>query len=168
VEGALRLIALIFVTMLTTSVLADGFQQQFTVPSPFDLGVKRAEMMEKLPSPPDETSRAAITTYRRQLDNFNTVVIQGYLAQISAQCEVLNETERKANQAWDQGEITPKQKKLIDQDIKSERSRCLDKFAKESPYYKLYYEMLDIYRKLDADSQMILVACNSNDACREG
>lgn len=152
--------------LLTSPASADGFERTVNIPAQIDLSERRQELLNQLPTLIAESSRSGISAYRRKLDLFNTVQIQGLYSEIRGICERLNDAERNANYEWDKGNLSRNDKLSIDEAIKSERMKCSDKFANSSPYFQLYYEVLNIYKRLDGESLELLAACNSKDDCR--
>ena len=145
---------------------ADGFTEELKFPVGISVSERRSELLANLPFLEDSTRRSSITSYRQNLNRFNAVFIVGLYEQIKEICRSLNDYERKVNKRWSEGSISGKEKSQIDENIRSERMNCSDRFARTSPYFELYYEIIDRYRELDEDSVVILSECNSRDSCR--
>lgn len=163
----MRFAVLVVLALSSSPVRADGFSIDSSMLPPIDMAVKRDEMLARLPILDSPDSKKAISSYRQTLERFNTIVIQGFRAQITARCEAANEFERKSNRSWADGNISKNQKRDIDEQIASERSRCSDRNRTTSPYFKLYDEIVEIYRSMADDSEEVLSACLSNDVCRD-
>jgi hypothetical protein len=144
----------------------DAFVVSLELPAGIDVQARRAELVALFPVLKDEASRSAISTYRQEIDRYNTNQIKGFFKEIQGICLKLNEVERAANKEWDRGNLSRNEKLEIDDRIASERRNCSDDFATSSPYYGLYYELLDLYRRKDAESIVIHSACMTRDECR--
>ena len=159
-------IAILCLCMSVTPSFADVSIDALVLPIGIDLGAKRLEFSEKLPNLEDSNSRSSISRYRQELERFNTFHIQGFREEINKVCETMNEFERRMNKAWSEGEISASDKRNFDQQILEERQKCQDRFYDESPYFKLYDEMINLYRAEAERSETVLSVCTSNDFCR--
>lgn len=162
----MRFAAALFFFALAQTAIADGFEAQLVLPTPIDLVARREKLLAGLPMLEDISSRKAISSYRQALDRYNTLYVQGFLAEIVEVCENLNTLERNVNAEWDKGNISRNDKNDYDTAIRNEREKCSDRFATRSPYYRLYYEVLGIYREKDEESATLLSQCNSKESCR--
>lgn len=150
----------------STAALGDAYSVNLEMPPGIDVSTKRTELLDELPRLTSTGSRTAITAYRQNLNLFNEIKIQGLYAEIREICEILNEKERAANKEWDKGNISRNEHQKVLEQIAAEREKCSDRYARTSPYFGLYYELISLYQRLDADSVAILSECNTKDACR--
>jgi hypothetical protein len=152
---------------LASPLMADGFEPALEVPSSIDVAKRRQELLGELPNLEDTSSRKSITKYRQDLERFNTLFIKGFLAEINSICLSMNDLERATNRAWANGDMSKNRKNEIDEAISSERQKCSDRYARDSPYFNLYYELIEIYTNRNTESAILLSECNSDDSCRQ-
>ncbi len=162
----MRFVVALALCLAASQAGGDVFVVNFEFPESIDVQAARAELVDQLPVLSDETSRSSISAYRQELDRYNTTHIKGLYSRIQGICTALNEVERASNKEWDSGNISRNEKLDIDERIASEREKCSDRHWQISPYFTLYYELVEIYKRKDEESVVLLSACNNRDECR--
>ena len=163
---SIRFGTVLFVLLCASPALADGFVETIEFPGLIDVQKKRAELLLRMPILDDQASKSAISRYRQELERFNSIDIAGYLLEIQDTCARLDVLEKKLNSENKKGNVAPNTYRALTEDIAFHREQCLERNAKSSSAWRLYYELIDIYSRESEQSYLLLSLCDSNDDCR--
>ncbi len=155
-------------TVLPMASFAES-HEDFGFPSGIDLETTRSLLGEAFPvmETTDNSGRLdALIAYRRALELYRAIHLEGYNSRILDICRELNRVERRVSAASNRGDLAPNVKDVLDRRIAEERSLCDAENAESSRYYKLYSDFLAIYRAESLQSAKELERCYASDPCR--
>lgn len=115
---------------------------------------------------PSVAKRDWIEQYRRDLERFNQIYLQGYLERVGRICDRLKQVERRVNELGRNDEIRKSERDEILRQIAMERENCLTQNAATSPYFEIYYRFLNYYRSEMSAADDDLSRCMSQNSCR--
>jgi len=165
----MRTITLFFVGLMASSTAFAQVEDDFGFPVPIDLEVQRTLLSETFPEVDRNLTKIdGLRKYRRDLELYRIGKLEAYNEKIKRVCETLKTVERRVNQSFASGDLSPNEQKNYNRRIASERDKCLVSKKGTSPYWALYDDFLQFYRSESDASKEELDRCYINDDCREG
>lgn len=169
-----RIVAALF-CCACSELHADGFELPsesiagLEIPASLNVAMYREKLNTEFPEMIVDSGvkrRDAIEDYRRGLDRFNRIHLNGFASEIEAICVELKRVEKVANDLGRQGKISASERESYLSQIANERLDCLASNYHTSAYWRLYQDFLNLYRERDKDSKRDLDDCLSQNACR--